>query len=280
MAVRPGFTKHEALLAGWAAERKQQLERSLASTIENGNFCNEPSRIKAFIRNWYLWACQLIPSWKHDLQLGARREGMTKYDHAPGMPFLPEYLGGKSFPQVFSAPIDGPAPPIPTFTDDTIFAPTKTGIFQIVALINSVDQVRSARADVARIQYPETLLTLDPAEATYIVHGLVPSVHDASALLDEDIPCENIIRVLGADEYTAAGRTETALEKQFPRPEPLYYDPNRIRKDLGHDKIYVIVRWDRFVFAACRNAAELERAISSLESTLEGVEGGEMRMKL
>ena len=205
---------------------------------------------------------------------------MTKYDHAPGMPFLPEYLGGKSFPQVFSAPIDGPAPPIPTFTDDTIFAPTKTGIFQIVALINSVDQVRSARADVARIQYPETLLTLDPAEATYIVHGLVPSVHDASALLDEDIPCENIIRVLGADEYTAAGRTETALEKQFPRPEPLYYDPNRIRKDLGHDKIYVIVRWDRFVFAACRNAAELERAISSLESTLEGVEGGEMRMKL
>lgn len=280
VAVRPGFTRHEALLAGWAAERKQQLERSLASTIENGNFCNEPSRIKAFIRNWYLWTYQLIPSWKHDLQLGARREGMTKYDYGPGMPFMPEYLGGKSFPQVFSAPIDGPAPPIPTFTDDSIFAPVKTGIFQIVALLDSIDQIRSARADISHIQHPESLLTLDPAEATYIVHGEVPSIRDAPALLGKEIPSENIIRVLGGDEYVAAGHTAAALEKHFPRPEPLYYDPNRIRKDLGNDKVYVIVRWDRFVFAACRNAAELERAVAALESTLEGVEGGEMRMKI
>lgn len=205
---------------------------------------------------------------------------MTRYDYAPGMPFLPEYLGGKSFPQVFSAPIDGPAPPVPTFTDDTIFAPNKTGIFQIVALLDSIDQIRSARADISHIQQPESLLTLDVAEATYIVHGEVPSVRDAPALLGKEIPSENVIRVLGADEYTAAGHTNAALERQFPRPEPLYYDPNRIRKDLGADKVYAIVRWDRFVFAACRTAAELERAISSLESTLEGVEGGEMRMKI
>ena len=205
---------------------------------------------------------------------------MTKYDYAPGMPFMPEYLGGKSFPQVFSAPIDGPAPPIPTFTDDAIFAPSKIGIFQIVALLDSVDQFRSARADVSRIHYPESLLTLDPSETTYVVHGDVPSVHDAPALLGKEIPSENIIRVLGADEYAAAGHTQTAVEKQFPRPEPLYYDANRIRKDLGFDKVYVIVRWDRFVFAACRNAAELERALSLLESTLEGVEAGEMRMKI
>lgn len=205
---------------------------------------------------------------------------MTKYDYAPGMPFMPEYLGGKSFPQVFSAPIDGPAPPIPTFTDDTIFAPNKTGIFQIVALLDSIDQFRSARADISHIQQPESLLILDPAEATYIIHGEVPSVRDTPALLGKEIPSENIIRVLGGDEYVAAGHTAAALEKQFPRPEPLYYDPNRIRKDLGNDKVYVIVRWDRFVFAACRNAVELERAVSSLESTLEGVEGGEMRMKI
>lgn len=205
---------------------------------------------------------------------------MTKYDYAPGMPFMPEYLGGNSFPQVFSAPIDGPAPPIPTFTDDTIFAPNKTGIFQIVALLDSIDQFRSARADISRIQHPESLLTLDSAEATYIVHGEVPSIHDAPALLGKETPSENIIRVLGADEYTAAGHTAAALDKRFPRPEPLYYDPNRIRKDLGHDKVYVIVRWDRFVFAACRNAAELERAVAALESKLEGVEGGEMRMKI
>ena len=205
---------------------------------------------------------------------------MTKYDYAPGMPFLPQYQGGKSFPQVFSAPIDGPAPPIPTFTDDTIFAPNKTGIFQIVALLDSVDQFRAARADISRIHSPESELTLDPAEATYIVHGEVASIHDAPALLGKDVAIQNVIRVLGADEYTAAGRTVAALEKQFPRPDPLYYDPNRIRKDLGNDKVYVVVRWDRFVFAACRNAGELERAVAEVESTLQGVEGGEMRMKI
>ncbi|TKA55688.1 hypothetical protein B0A49_08638, partial [Cryomyces minteri] len=81
IAVRSDSADYQALFAGWAAERKQQLERSLASTIENGNFCNEPSRIKAFIRNWYLWVYQLIPSWKHSLELGGRREGMTRYDY-------------------------------------------------------------------------------------------------------------------------------------------------------------------------------------------------------
>ena len=205
---------------------------------------------------------------------------MTKYDYAPGMPFLPEYLGGKSFPQVFSAPIDGPAPPIPTFTDDSIFAPSKKGIFQVVALVDSIYQFRAARADISRVQCPTSLSILDPAEATFLVHGEIPSVVDAPAFLGKEIPIENVIRVLGADEYTAAGQTETALATQFPRPEARHYDPNRIRKDLGSDKIYVIVRWDRFVFAACQNLEELQHAVSLLESTLECVERGEMRMKV
>jgi hypothetical protein len=41
-------------------ERKQQLEKSLAATVENGNFCNERNPIKIFFRNCYLWTCQLF----------------------------------------------------------------------------------------------------------------------------------------------------------------------------------------------------------------------------
>ena len=195
---------------------------------------------------------------------------MTKYDWAPGMPFLQQYEGGKSFPQVFSAPIDGPAPPIPTFTDDTIFAPEKKGLFQIVALLSSTDQLNAARADITQLKSCRSFWILDPSEATFIVHGGASGAASASSLPDKDEMRKNIIRVLGADEYVAADRTDDAITKGFPRPPPLFYDPNRIRKDIGYDKVYAIVRWDRFVFAACRNYSELQHAVSMVEVTLKG----------
>lgn len=193
---------------------------------------------------------------------------MTKYDWAPGMPFLQQYAGGKSFPQVFSAPIDGPAPSIPTFTDDTIFAPEKKGLFQIVALLDRIDQLNAARTDIAQLKSSGSLSILDPSEATYIVHSVSSGAAPVSALPDKEKMRDNIIRVLGAEEYIAAGRTDDAISKGFPRPPPVFYDPNRIRKDIGYDKVYVIVRWDRFVFAACRNYTELKDAVSRVEPTL------------
>ena len=268
--MQPECNYYEALFAGWAAERKQQLERSLAATIVNGDFCCEPSRVKQLLRNWYLWAVQLVPSRKHRLQLGGRVDGMAKYDWSIGMPFLPQYEGGKSFPQVFSAPIDGPAPAIPTFTDDTIFGPEKKGIFQIVALLDSVDQLHNVRGDLAHIKTSDSLSFLDPTEATLILHGEIPAVPQTSPLLGPESARGNTIRVLSAEEYTAAGVTESALKIGFPRPPPLFYDPSRIRKDLGFDKVYVIVRWDRFVFAACRDRSELQKAAGLIEGCLKG----------
>jgi len=259
---------HEALLQAWYVERKQQLERSLASTVENGNFCNEPSRLKASIRNWYFWIVQLVPSWKHELQLGGRREGMTKYDWEPGLPFLPQFGGGKSFPQVFSAPIDGLAPPIPEFTDDAIFAPHKTTVLQLVALLNSVDDIPTARVELESLSFSaDKSVMLDLSEATLIVHNtatLPTSIFSPSQKASAS-SAESIIRVLDAAEYTAAGLTPAALATRFPRPEPLFYDPDRIRRDLGWDKKYVLVRWDRFVFASCKDVDELREAVAAID---------------
>ena len=194
---------------------------------------------------------------------------MAKYDWSIGMPFLPQYDGGKSFPQVFSAPVDGPAPAIPTFTDDTVFAPQKKGIFQIVALLDSIDQLPNARKDLALINTSDSLSALDPTEATLIIHGEIPAISKTSHLLYSESMRSNTIRVLSAEEYTAAGATESALKTRFPRPPPLFYNPNRIRKDLGLDKVYVIVRWDRFVYAACRDRAELQNAVDMIEESLK-----------
>jgi hypothetical protein len=258
------------LLRGWYIERKQQLERSLAATVENGNFCNEPSRIKAFLRNWYLWAIQLVPAWKHNLQLGGRRDGMTRYKWTSGVPFLPQFHGGKSFPQVFSAPVDGPAPPIPSFTDDALFAQHKSGVFQIAVILDSVDQVPAARVELKNSRKPDCIVGLDPEEATFIIHGLSSSVPGASPSLGQKGNRGNIVRVLSADEYTAAGLTEAAVATNFPRPPPKFYNPNRIRQDLGYDKKYVVVRWDRFVFAACKDVGELQAAMDLLEGCVNG----------
>ena len=266
VAINPACKNFENLLRGWYTERKQQLERSLASTVENGNFCNEPSRVKAFVRNWYLWAVQLVPAWKHNLQLGGRRDGMTRYTYTSGVPFLPQFDGGKSLPQVFSAPIDGPAPTIPSFTDDTIFAPQKAGVFQIVAILSSTDQLSAARAELKRIPKPDSIVGLDLEEATFLIHGLSASVApETVALLGQKGDPDNIIRVVNGDEYTEAGLTEAAVASKFPRPPPKFYNPDRIREHLGHDKKYVIVRWDRMVFASCANAMELQTAIDLLE---------------
>ena len=191
---------------------------------------------------------------------------MTKYDWAPGMPFLPEFGGGKSFPQVFSAPIDGPAPVIPMFTDDTVFSPEKKDVFQIVAILDSPEQLVRASADIAQIKAIDTLLK--PSDATYIVHGEIPAA-STSALSSVSILEANIIRVLGAEEYTAAGLTKAATNLIFKRPPPLLYNPNRIKKDLGFDTRYVIVRWDRFVFASCKNAQELALAAAELEKSVK-----------
>lgn len=108
---------HEQVLAAWYQERKQQLEKSLASTIENGKFVCEAHFGKILVRDWYLWLVQLVPSWKRHLQLGQRKDGLIRYVHSEGMPFLPELNGGLNLPQIFCKDMNGKV----FFTDDVIF---------------------------------------------------------------------------------------------------------------------------------------------------------------
>ena len=266
LALTPFGTDYDALFRGWYTERKQQLERSLASTIRNGEICNEPSKLKAFLRNWYLWFVQLVPSWKYQLELGPRAAGMMKYDYVPGVPFLPKYGGGVSFPQVFAAPIDRPAPSLPMFTDDEIFAESKTGIFQAVALVGSLEELEDARQQIESITaaHGEGQL-VDLTETTYIVHN-----QPRHTLQPSDAKLKHVIRVVDAEEYEAAGQTEEALARNFPRPPPLHYDPQRIRKELGANVLYVIVRWDRIVFASCQDLKEFTDALRMVAGTLTG----------
>lgn len=207
-----------------------------------------------------------MPSWKHNLELGARRDGMIKYDWAPGMPFLGEFEGGRCFPQVFSAPIDGPAPAMPSFTDDAIFAKEKKSLFQLVVVLDDLADLPAAKAALSNVDALSGG-ELSAEEATFIVHDF--SNTSQSVLPPSE--CQCIIRVLTAPEYISASALHP--ENAIHRPAPHFYNPNRIRDDIGRDKNFAILRPDRFIFAACRDRKELEHAAGLIPEYLKSSSG-------
>lgn len=249
---------YNQLFLGWYLERKQQFDMSLASTVENGNYVNESNPIKIFLRNWYLWAVQLVPKWKHQLEMGNRREGMAKYNFQPGkgMAFLQDLAGGGNFPQVYCASLTGKTPGKVYFTDDVIFAAEHKGLFQAVVLISSKDQINKMGQllnDVDALSKG----ALRAEEATYI---LLNTRHES---LSDDGGGRAIYRLATAEEFTA----EKSLSQN--RPSPQYYDPYRVSAEVGGRPI-VILRPDRFVFAACRGLDEVNRAAEKLSLLATG----------
>ena len=64
---------HEQLFRAWYLERKQQLESSLAATVENGRYVTERNAFRILVRDTYLALLQLVPPWKRWLEQGQRR---------------------------------------------------------------------------------------------------------------------------------------------------------------------------------------------------------------
>lgn len=252
------------LLTGWYLERKQQLEKSLAATIENGAYVCEGNRLKILFRDWYLWAIQLIPSWKHWLEMGQRRDGMVRYAYEDGVAFLPRYGGGFCFPQVYCVGLAkqqrqrGAEGPQVHFTDDVIFASHKRTLFQIVMLCSSLAAARSAYKSICSLD-SDSDGELSLAETTYIIQDL-HAVPDSSS---DELPFStSLFRIASADEFASSRLC-------VQRPKPVLYDPHHLWKE-ARGKPFLILRPDRFVFAACKDAAELGVAAGELVRLLKG----------
>lgn len=254
VACRPNFQGYSKLFESGFTERKQQLEKSLAATIVNGNFCNERNTVKILLRNCYLWVLQLIPSWRHWMELGQRQEGLTRYSWAPGMPFLPDYQGGKGFPQVYCVPHDAPAGTKPVFTDDVIFSKDKQALFQLVVLLPSAKALSTATAELADFaeKYDGELRW---NEATFIIDGAGKNVDN---IAEQKLSMDNVYRIYYAEEH--------AKKSSQGPPYMMRYDGARMRKDVKSK--FVIVRPDRFVFAECNTTQELVKASRALDEIL------------
>ncbi|KAK5275080.1 hypothetical protein LTR40_013684, partial [Exophiala xenobiotica] len=162
LACRPGFGRsHERLFNGWCLERKQQLDRSIAATVANGELTTARSPIKIFVRDWILWFMQLVPSWRHKLRLGPRANGMGRYEYTEGMAFLPDLFGGRQLPQVYCRAVagasgaSGDAPEIGEvqFTDDVIYrGPDSTSFLRLLVLVDDLEQAQSVREELAELK--------------------------------------------------------------------------------------------------------------------------------
>ncbi len=172
---------------------------------------------------------------------------MIKYEYEPGMAFLPDLAGGSCFPQVYCLPLGaGKIEPRVEFTDDIIFAPEKKGLFQLAVLVDKVEKLSQG--------------TLLSSETTFIVHNTLASFQSASTW---PVCNGRVVRIATGSEFAADERACGG------RPEPLYYDPYRIKKEV-HGRRFVILRPDRFVFAACVDKAQLDIAASRILSVLSG----------
>jgi hypothetical protein len=237
---------HEPVLEAWYRERKQQLGKSLASTIDNGKFVTEANPFKIFFRTCYLFIMNLVPKWRHELHLGRRKEGMVRYQHRPGMPFIPELNGGLCLPQVYCKSIGENKEVL--FTDEAVFSLGKKGLFQLLVYLEHWSELEPARETVASMR---TVAGngICVEEATYMIHDMLGKPGSGIDNL------ASVYQLASGDEFAASPLCEG-------RPKPRHYDPDYLANSLRGGK-YVIVRPDRFIFAACATRAELERAISA-----------------
>lgn len=255
----------------WQLERNQLVLRSLGFTVRNGELLLEKNPVKIFIRDWMLWFMRLIPSLRFKQENPTAEK--TAYEYVEGMAFLPEMHGGVLLPQVYCRAMDvgkdvggkaAAAAPV-AFTDDFIFGPGKRGLFQLVVLLDCVEDISDARIALSRLEISTSSEGyVLPGDVTYIIHDIsAASVTPLSNLETKD-GHERVVRVASGDEFAASPLCKG-------RPEPVRYDAYRLRNELG-GKRFVILRPDRFVFAACKDSGELESALGKIGEVLGGVE--------
>jgi hypothetical protein len=246
-----------AIFTPWYMERKQQLERSLATTIENGNLVTASNPIKIFFRDLYLWLVQLVPRWRHQLHLGNRRGGMIRYEHSPGMPFLPNLGGGVCFPQVYCRSIEPHADEI-FLTDDVIWTTKNPSLFRLVVLLENLGDLDTSLGALHAI---EDLSggELRPTDAVVLLEDLSPDVTD-DAINQPAGP--KVYRIASGDDFACS-------ELCNDRPKPIGYNPFRLGEEVKK-KRFIFLRPDRFVFAACNLKEEVDKAAVRVRDFLNG----------
>lgn len=164
---------------------------------------------------------------------------------------MPEFEGGVCFPQTYCIRPRHDAEV--QFTDDAIFS-GKKAIFQLVALLNTLDEMESVSKEMADIATDDYLISLD--EVTFFVPRVSCERIPAGRLEAINRP---LFRTATSDEFSQSSLCNS-------RPDPRGYNENLIWDSMGGNR-YVVIRFDRFVFATCKSKTELEQILMKLNSS-------------
>ena len=179
---------------------------------------------------------------------------MITYKWRNGLPFVNDSYGGLNLPQVYCTPVSSSSKSLEVmFTDDAIFHKRKQGLFQLLVLLENLADVKAIRKSLLAIESLSSQTFL-PEEATFMFQK--PEAENVPTDIGSDV-----FRIATAEEFTA---TESLCKN---RPAPQYYDMYRMKKVL-HDKTFVIVRPDRFLYAACDTADQLYGICAGMQQTL------------
>ncbi|PWY75026.1 monooxygenase [Aspergillus heteromorphus CBS 117.55] len=216
---QPTQKSHHQILKAWHQERKQQLELSLATTVENGRMVCETHPINIFVRDWYLRFIQLIPSWRRQLQHGQRKTSLVQYRYSAGMPFMPDLNGGLYLPQVYCR---------------TMERKKIKSLFRLFVYLESSSEL---------IPVTEALERIDEWSRREFHSNDIPIILETIEMKDQS-KTRSVFQIASAEEFAGSPLCDS-------RPKPLDYDPHLLR-----DKVqgrYIIVRPDRFIFASCQD---------------------------
>jgi hypothetical protein len=205
-------------------------------------------------REWSLWAVQLVSSWRREIEKGPRAEGMTRYKHEPEIAFFPSMDGGLLLPQVYAYNLDTATI---SFTDDLIFTPAKRGLFQVVILPNSFEEIASLLSLMSGIEDMSSGLICGN-EATVIIQDLNSA--STPTIKETNSSTLTIARIASGEEFAADLLCRG-------RPHPMYYGPFRMSKEVKGKK-FLIVRPDFFIYAAYSTREEISLALQGLKSSL------------
>ena len=176
---------------------------------------------------------------------------MIRYAHQEGMPFVEGLQGGRCLPQVYCVELSSTNPEV-FFTDDVIWSHKSKGLFRLLILLESVDEVDDALHTIQPILSRfGSLLQLE--QATILIEDTMSSAEKSKLASNMDM-C--IYRTATAEEFAAS-------KLCMGRPTPKGYNPSRLGKEMNHSR-FIILRPDRFVFAACNDPLKLESAMTEL----------------
>lgn len=145
------------------------------------------------------------------------------------------------------------------FTDDAIFGDEKRRLFQLVVLLDVLEDVDDAVQELAGID--EITDEICIKEATFFI--------PRTSL--EAVPGKKTGGIDARLFRTASGAEFEASELCLNRPSPRGYDETLMWKEMKGGK-FIVLRADRFVFAACRTGEELVRAAERVGTFVESGE--------